>query len=179
MKKLLEQYVETAVMTLKYKGDKIELENVYPSLLEGVIGNFTLYQVNGADCDYWADTDKYSISGCMKFGLAEITLKIGNERPKEIIETNKEEESQGPLILGIKDVAENILSELKTFYFTFGSGQRHEGYFQPIMAKESSVAHKKMCEIYGAQWAFMYDEEEWKNTSKDYFGKELKTIIAL
>lgn len=51
---------------------------------------------------------------------------------------------------------------MKTFYFTFGSGQVNQGYCQPIKAENSQKAREKMVEMYGIKWAFQYNEEDFK-----------------
>jgi len=179
MREQLEKYVKSELKTLKYKGDSVTLNNVYPSLLETIMGNFTPYELNGYDCDYWANTDTYEISGCMRFGTAEIILKVGKEKPKEDAVDIEKEEPQKPIILRPQDVPVDVLSELKSFYFTFGNGHTNSERYQPIMAKDSSVAHKKMFELYGSAWAFMYNEESWKDSSQYYEGKALAVILAL
>lgn len=178
MREQLEQYIKSELKALKYKGDKIQLKNVYPSLLEDVMGKFIPYELNGYDCDYWTHTDKYEIFGCMRFGTVEITLKIGKDKPQEIIIENKETTLQKPSIKRINDVPSNVLSDLKTFYFTFGNGQINSDRYQPIMAKNSTIAHEKMIEIYGTKWSFMYDETSWNTVGTFYTNKNLETIVA-
>lgn len=46
----------------------------------------------------------------------------------------------------------------KLYYFTFGCGQPHEGWCQPILAKNDQVAREKMHELHGERWAFQYTE---------------------
>lgn len=50
--------------------------------------------------------------------------------------------------------------------FTFGCGQKHEGYCQPIIGTFNS-ARRKMFEVHGTKWGFQYSEEEWKNMQND------------
>ena len=83
MKKILIKYIKEEINKLKYKGDSINLDNVYPSILEEVLGDFEKpYELNGYDCDYWVETGKYSISGCMRYGTATIELIIDDDKPK-------------------------------------------------------------------------------------------------
>jgi len=44
------------------------------------------------------------------------------------------------------------------YYFTFGCGQPHEGWCQPILAEDGQVARAKMVELYGNKWSFQYNE---------------------
>lgn len=178
MKKLLKEYIRNEVNKLKCKEDKVNLENVYPEIIEEVLGDFDEpYELNGYDCDYWAKTSKYSIFGSMRFGTAEITLREEDE--EELVQDIVEEKQQEPLILRVKDVPDFLLENLKTFYFTFGGGQRYQGHYQPIMAIDSKRARAKMVEIYGTEWAFDYDEEQWKSAGEYYIGKGLETIVVL
>lgn len=50
-------------------------------------------------------------------------------------------------------------------YFTFGSGQKHEGKYVKISGTTASVARKIMIDKYGIKFCGQYDEEFWK--SKD------------
>lgn len=52
------------------------------------------------------------------------------------------------------------------WYFTFGSGQEHEGFYVKIKG-DFSTARGKMFEKYGNKWAFQYSEKEWKTTEAD------------
>lgn len=181
MKEQIKKHITEELKKLKYKGDMVKLNNVNPSILEDVLGDFIEpYDLNGYDCDYWAKTDEYEIFGTMRFATAQITLVVGEEKPKEdkIIKDIKEEK-QSPVILRIKDVPSEELENLNTYYFTFGNGQMNEGHYQPIMAKDRSTALKKMNEIYGRKWAFDYDEKTWKSAKKYYVGKGLESIIVL
>ena len=178
MKEQLKRYIKNEIEKLKFKGDEISLSNVYPSILEEVLGDFNEpYDLNGYDCDYWANTSKYSIWGSMRFGTAKITLR--EEEKEELVQDIVKEIPQKPLILRIEDVPDFLLEKLKTFYFTFGGGQTHQGHYQPIMAIDSKRARNKMVEIYGREWAFDYNEEQWKSAGKYYIGKGLETIVTL
>lgn len=83
----------------------------------------------------------------------------------------------------IEDLSEEELKGLNTYYFTFRSRQMHEGMYQPIMAKNMSIAYSKMLEMYGTKWASNYNQEEWDDVWKDwgalYEGKNLKTVVVL
>lgn len=181
MKEQIKQYIIKEIKKLKNECDIVELVNVYPSILEEVLGDFNEpYELNGYDCDYWANTDVYEIFGTMRFATAKITLrkaKTNTEYKKEEIKTSEIKEE--PIILRITDVSQDILKNLNTYYFTFGYGQKHEGYYQPIMAKDKAIALKKMVEIYKTKWAFQYDEKEWESCKKYYINKALEIIVAL
>lgn len=45
--------------------------------------------------------------------------------------------------------------------FTFGCGQEHAGYCQPIYGTFNST-RKKMFDMYGSKWSFQYSEEQWE-----------------
>ena len=59
------------------------------------------------------------------------------------------------------------MKEYSTWYFTFGCGQKHAGYCQPIKAPSYGSARAKMFEMYGAEWAFQYSEQEWNETKNN------------
>lgn len=75
---------------------------------------------------------------------------------------------------------------LETFYFTFGSGHKHngktmEGKYQPIKAINYKVAVEKMKEIYGKDWFWIYEQDEWFGRGYNcYYGEddELETIAV-
>lgn len=69
--------IREKVKELKTKEDKIELKDVYPSLIEEALGKFKeCPNINYSwECYYWASTDKYAISGTMYYGTAEISLE--------------------------------------------------------------------------------------------------------
>lgn len=52
-------------------GESAKLQDVHPSILQEVLGDFNKFETMG--CDYWASTDKYDIEGNMFNGTAEIT----------------------------------------------------------------------------------------------------------
>ena len=49
--------------------------------------------------------------------------------------------------------------------FTFGSGQKHEGYYVKINGTYGE-AREKMFDRYGEEWSFQYSEEQWDNWLK-------------
>lgn len=191
MKDLLKDYIKKELKKLDTNGGSIELKNVYPDLLEDVLGEFVEpYELNGYDCDYWAKTDKYDVYGCMRFGTARISLLELDEEDEdenyqnEVKETVDVTEVENRVICGFKveNVPDIILNQLETFYFTFGYGQRHEGHYQPIMAYDFQTAHLKMLEMYGTKFASSYTQEKWdKESLKEYYpeSKALETIVAL
>lgn len=52
------------------------------------------------------------------------------------------------------------MSKEKHWIFTFGDGQKHEGYYVKIYGTCES-ARKEMFARYGNDWSFQYSEEEW------------------
>lgn len=177
MKSLLKKYIKDEVSKLKYKEDTCKLINVYPSILEEVLGEFkNPYSLNGYDCDYWAKTSKYDICGCMRFGTAEVTLINAPSKEKKVdIITDKEEK--------VSEITQVITDEMKSwdmFYFTFGSGQFHEGYYQPIKAKNAICAKNKMFELYGTNWCSIYNQDEWNKICSKYGSlyKSLELVYA-
>ena len=62
------------------------------------------------------------------------------------------------------------MSEMKTWMFTFGWGQRHAGCTQPIKAENAHAVRLKMMQLYGKEWCWQYSEEEYdkQNLLKDY-----------
>lgn len=56
-------------------GDSIDLKLVYPELLEEVIDKFEISDINGWQCDYWAENEQYEIFGTMYYATATITKK--------------------------------------------------------------------------------------------------------
>lgn len=53
-------------------------------------------------------------------------------------------------------------------YFTFGSGQLHEGRYVKIYGTPSK-AREKMFEMYGAKWSMQYNEKQWNNPQKGFY----------
>lgn len=50
--------------------------------------------------------------------------------------------------------------------FTFGCGQKHEGYYVKIKGTFDSARHKMFAK-YGEDWSFQYSEEVWEDMKKD------------
>lgn len=50
---------------------------------------------------------------------------------------------------------------MSDWIFTFGAGQKHEGYYVRVTADSYDNARKKMVDKYGIEWAFQYSSEEW------------------
>lgn len=174
IKNEIKNYIKEELSKLHYINDEVSLKNVYPAIIEEVIGDFDKpYELNGYDCDYWAKTDTYSIDGCMRSGTATIILikgEKGSNADKEVIVPKSEKEDYTIP----KEGSENF----ETFYFTFGSGQKHAEHYQPIKAENSSKAHAKMCEVYGTAWAFDYTQKDWDNISNCFKGIALDLIYA-
>ena len=55
------------------------------------------------------------------------------------------------------------MSELQTFYFTFGFGQPFENCFVKIEAPDWETARKEMIRRHGLVWAFQYRDDTWFN----------------
>lgn len=181
MRKVLVEYIKERLKQLKYKDDNITLDNVYPSLLESVLGGFNDgYEINGYDCDYWAETDEYSISGCMRYGTAEITLKIGEEKTidenlDEIVENVYTRSSFSLDRLSITNVPpviecdEETLEKLKDnetlkpFYIVFVNYSLKCDYVI-IYAKKEHDARLRAFSIWGRKWDDIRDEKKWKET---------------
>lgn len=178
MKELIKNYVKEELKNLRYVGDKVKLQNVNPSLLEEVIGDFEdPYELNGYDCDYWASVGDYSIFGSMRFGTAEITLERGEVRRNcnDSKDVDDDENSE----LKTEQVIPEEAKSWSTFYFTFGYGQFNYGSFQPIKAENQSKAHKKMVEVYGTSWSFVYNETEWQDVIDRNMSKPLEILYAI
>lgn len=68
---------------------------------------------------------------------------------------------------------------MKNYYFTFGYGQEHEGYYVKIIAESYSDARETMLMVYGRKWAFQYNEEQFNDFLTDYPNyKSLETILT-
>lgn len=69
--------------------------------------------------------------------------------------------------------------KLKTYYFTFGFGQKYENCFTVIKAKNYSKAREIMVDKFGLKWAFQYTEEQWickngKTQQEEFNLREIK-----
>ena len=60
-------------------------------------------------------------------------------------------------------MCDNVVPKEKErwYYFTFGSGQVHAGFYVRIWGTYGS-ARSKMVDKYGDKWSFQYSEEQWK-----------------
>lgn len=65
---------------------------------------------------------------------------------------------------------------MNKYYVTFGVGNRLSEFIQPIVASSKEEAEKKMNEVYGREWAFCYDEDEFN--SLEFNLKELRPIYC-
>ena len=63
------------------------------------------------------------------------------------------------------------------YFFTFGSGQKHQGYVQPVLASSWGQAREKMVELNGTDWAFQYTEAQWNKWKEDVFEKNIPISI--
>lgn len=54
------------------------------------------------------------------------------------------------------------MEEKQWWTFTFGYGQQHEGMHVEIYGTFES-ARRKMFKRYGSEWAFQYNEKEWRD----------------
>lgn len=64
----------------------------------------------------------------------------------------------------------------QNWYFTFGSGQVHDGRYCVFYGTREST-RKRMFEAFGAKWSMQYSEERWNNPSEDFIrfnGKDPK-----
>ena len=50
--------------------------------------------------------------------------------------------------------------------FTFGSGQKHAGYYVKIRGTFDE-ARRKMFDKYGEEWGFQYSEKKWREMESD------------
>ena len=70
---------------------------------------------------------------------------------------------------------ENKMKNL--YYFTFGCGQKNEGFVQPILANSWGEARAKIVEINGNHWAFQYTEAQWNKWKKEVMEKNIPISI--
>ena len=54
------------------------------------------------------------------------------------------------------------MEEKQWWTFTFGCGQEYEGMYVKIYGTFDSTRNT-MFERYGSEWAFQYNEKEWKD----------------
>jgi len=65
------------------------------------------------------------------------------------------------------------MSNIQKYYFTFGHGQAHFGYYHVIEAESVERAREIMFERFGNKWAMMYDSAK-KAGVEEYGLKQLK-----
>ncbi|PGA05578.1 hypothetical protein [Bacillus mycoides] len=76
MENAIKIYIESELKKLDNGEVKsVELEGVYPSVLESILGKFEELDTNGWQVDYWTNTERYKVSGCMYYGKATISLR--------------------------------------------------------------------------------------------------------
>ncbi|MDR7856335.1 hypothetical protein [Tissierella sp.] len=51
---------------------------------------------------------------------------------------------------------------MKKFIFTFCGDHPLKNHYQPVFAKDSNEARRKMFEKYGDKWGFQYTAEKWE-----------------
>ena len=65
------------------------------------------------------------------------------------------------------------MSEMKTFYATFGCGQPHENCYIKVVAEDEEEAREWMCRHFQTKWSMMYTSAEEAGVEK-YNLKEIK-----
>ena len=68
---------------------------------------------------------------------------------------------------------------MKKFYGTFGLGHEYRGKIQPIYAIDRQEAEKKMIEVHGDQWAFLYTEKEFSNFLREGFYTDAEMLPTI
>lgn len=63
--------------------------------------------------------------------------------------------------------------EKQNWYFTFGSGQVHDGCYVRYFGTRESTRNK-MFDTFDGKWSMQYSEKQW-TTPKEYWGKNDKT----
>ena len=53
-----------------------------------------------------------------------------------------------------------------TWYFTFGTGQKHAGKYVKIVGT-AQEAREKMFEVFGRNWSWQYSQKQWDNPKKE------------
>lgn len=74
-----------------------------------------------------------------------------------------------------EDMSMSELIENKNWYFTFGCGQEHAGYYVKITAPYI-IARDWMFKKYGQHWSFMYGEDDALEMIAKWNYKELEHI---
>lgn len=191
IEKMIKNYIQEEIKKAKKENRKtVELKNVYPSILEDVIGSFNEpYELNGYDCDYWVQTSEFEISGCMRFGTADLTFKNFKEKKEEEkIEISEEEKRQQKVKNEYKDLYviknydekehKNMIKDFKDFYVSFGCGQMYAERYQNIKAKNRTDAIRAVNILYGTRYCMVYNQEEWNKINPVCWLGNLQPIIV-
>lgn len=164
---LIKEYIKESLKKLKKVGDKVELKNVYPEILDQVLNFNTIYDIEGLnsyDGDYQIKVGKYYIFGSMRFGTASI----------ELINTKEyEEEKENKNSSLIPESSENW----NTYYFV------HELFndikiCMPIKAENEELAKEfnQNCK-HPSDISIddFYTEEDWNKIKDSFKGEILDT----
>jgi len=60
----------------------------------------------------------------------------------------------------------NKTKKQQNWYFTFGSGQAHDGCYISFSGTREKT-RKRMFDAFGEKWSFQYSEKQWNNPSKN------------
>jgi len=69
----------------------------------------------------------------------------------------------------------------QNWYFTFGSGQAHDGCYITFYGSQEET-REKMFNAFGKKWSMQYSEEQWNNPSehsKQFNGFELNAKVTM
>lgn len=71
-------------------------------------------------------------------------------------------------------------NKIMLYRFTFGLNHPFRNKVQPIVSETYMGARKTMCKIYGRNWAFQYNSNDWENISEKNREKysELDVVVA-
>lgn len=58
---------------------------------------------------------------------------------------------------------------MKSYIFTFGTGQQHERTAVRIKASNGTLAREKMVQEFGLEWAFQYEEDGYYEICKSSY----------
>lgn len=186
MEELIKQYIKDELNKLEYVGDTVKLKNVYPSIIEEIVGSFNKpFDLNGNHCDYWVNIGIYDIYGCMSNGTADITLVEGRNRNYErsdtiCVQVGHEIKSKLSMIekINIYMSPPEGSKGWKTFYFSFGKGHICGAYVQPIKSENWHKAHQRMRITHGDTWLLSYSQYEWNSNPYRYKCVELELIYG-
>lgn len=65
------------------------------------------------------------------------------------------------------------------YYASFGLGHENEGKVQPIFAENDIEARMKMIKKHGDKWAFLYSKEQFEQSKKEGFFKNVVELKAI